>query len=135
LEIDMKLPSIRLALALSGAVAGLALITPAIAQDDADITVRPPYVVHRHSLGRSAIGAREEEISVSRVVTTADLDLRSDEDVDELYHRVADTARLVCDEAGALLHDASVTSDRECVRSAMRDAAPQVRGVIAEARS
>jgi UrcA family protein len=125
----------RLALAMLGAVASLAVAGPSLAQDEDDIVVTPPYNVHRQTTGRSAAGARIESVSVSRVVTTEGLDLRYDADVSELNRRISYAAADVCDYAGDLLRIVSATSDRDCVRAAIRGARPQVRDVVARARS
>lgn len=128
-------PSLRamlVAIATATSLAApVALVIPApsraqtyVAYED-EVVITAPYAVRRYdSRGQSVV-------SVTRAVSTRDLNLYYTADVDRLYQRVAETARLVCDEADNAMRGRSVTSDRECFRKAMRGATPQVEAVVA----
>lgn len=140
----------KLALSLAAAAAALALAAPSIAdvakkdtsyytpaayaEAEGDIVVRPYGIVRERTGRRTSIGGREEILSMSRVVTTAGLDLRYDAHVDELYRRISHTAAQICDELERASFGASMTSDRECVRDAVRDARYQADTLVARAR-
>lgn len=116
-----------LALILSTAVAGFALATPAAAQDENEIVVRPYITEHTsRSQGRVYRG--------QTTVTTRGLDLRYDADVEALQDRVSYTARVLCEDIEDAMRGASGTSDRQCVRGAVRGAQPQVREAVYRAR-
>ena len=67
------------------------------------------------------------ELSISRQVSTAGLDLSREADAMELRHRVRDTARELCAELDVRF-PALIGRDRECVRNATRDAMRSVYG-------
>jgi UrcA family protein len=113
-------------LVLAGVGACAMLVAPtAFAKDNDDIVVNAPYTVHHGRDGR--------EVRVSRVVSTSDLDLRYDSDVQVLHQRISATARIACDEAEDVM-PFSATTDRECVRNAVHGARSKVRAVIEAAR-
>jgi UrcA family protein len=131
-----------LTLAAVGALA-LAIATPSLAETvilpdgrvaytDDEIVVTPPYVVSRER-GRGPYG-RTDAVRVSRVVSARDLDLRYAASVDELHRRVIETAQVACEQAEDALRGDTTTSDRECVRAAVRGAMPQFRAVVSNAR-
>ncbi|MGE0740139.1 MAG: UrcA family protein [Hyphomonadaceae bacterium] len=124
----------RLASALC-AVSALALFaTPALAQSyDNEIVVGPPNV-QRETTGRSASGARIETLSLTRVVSARDLNLRYDADVRELHRRIRDTAVSMCNEIDRSSNGLTITSDRQCVREAVRDAMVQADAMVYYAR-
>ncbi|MES1156602.1 MAG: UrcA family protein [Alphaproteobacteria bacterium] len=107
---------------------GMIGAVPALAQDDDQIIVPAPYHIHRDVNGET------ESVEVSRIVTADGLDLRYDSDVYQLRQRIHDAAWDACDAAGQALHGESTTSDRECVRQAIRGAEPQAEDAIARAR-
>lgn len=114
--------------------AGLgAIAAPAIAQDKDEIIV-VPYGIQRYDEGqRTASGARVQTLTLSRYVSTEGLDLRRDSDVDALYERIEYTAREACRDLDRAA-DISTTSDRACVRDAVRGAEPQVSSLVARCR-
>lgn len=120
----------------ASAIALSALAAPAFAQSvksnvyyDDEITVVAPYV-HRERTGRSTSGIPIEELTLQRVVDTSGLDLRSNSDVEELYRRIEYTAREACDEVERASRGAPITTERECVREATRDAISQADALI-----
>jgi UrcA family protein len=120
----------------AAAIAFTTSTAPAFAQSvkdtgyyDDEITVVAPYV-HRERTGRSSSGIPIEELTLQRVVDTHDLDLRYDGDVDELYRRIEFTAREACDEVERASRGAPITTERECVREATRDAVAQANALI-----
>ncbi|MEQ1809911.1 MAG: UrcA family protein [Terricaulis sp.] len=96
---------------------------------DDEITVVAPYV-YRERTGRSSSGIPIEELTFQRVVDTNGLDLRYDSDIDELYRRIEYTAREACDEVERASRGAPITTERECVREATRDAVAQADALI-----
>lgn len=138
----------RLALIGVGVAAGLSL-TPAVAKDkyvyssanpdvvvaqsSDEIVIVAPYTVRRDAR-RSSAGRLDETVSVTRIVSIRDLDLRYPAGVDEMNRRIAYTAELVCDEAEAHMSASSATTDRECERRAIRDARRQARMLVERAR-
>lgn len=126
---------------LAAAASALVLITvPAIAQDyyddGDDIIVEAPGVMRERTGRRSSSGIPIEELSLQVVVTTGDLDLRnSNADVDELYRRIDYTVRDACDEVERSSQGAPITTERECIREATRDAYAQADALIYARRS
>lgn len=130
-------------LTVLGAASALALLAaPAIAQKypsdrayyDNEIVVVAPGV-HRESTGRrTGIGARIEELSTQRIVSTADLDLRSQRDVNELRRRIHATAREACNELERESSGIMLDSTSECVRDAVREAMAEADARIYYAR-
>lgn len=124
------------------AAAAVALVAaPALAQDyyydeEDDIIVEAPGV-YRDRVGRSPSGIPIEEVTLHRVVSSDDLDLRySDADVDELYRRIDYTVREACDDIEHhYSQGAPITTERECVREATRDAYAQADELVYERRS
>jgi UrcA family protein len=90
------------------------------------VIVRPDYddIEKRQLLGRVNGEVNPTEYSISRPVSFSDLDLTSDEDYLELKARVRATAEELCatldDRVPQLRGDTS--ADRECVRTATRNA-------------
>lgn len=126
----------HLAWIAASAIALTTLAAPAFAQSvkdtsyyDDEITVVAPYV-YRERTGRSSSGIPIEELTFQRVVDTNGLDLRYDSDVDELYRRIEYTAREACDEVQRASRGAPITTERECVRQATRDAMAQADALI-----
>lgn len=123
-----RTPPIR-SIAIAAAVAtALGAATPTLAQQIEDrIVVTAPAVEYERD--RFRLG-EAESVSVTRIVSTADLDLRYEGDLDELHRRVAFAAELACDDAEVLIRD-SLTADRECEREARRDAGRQIEAAVA----
>lgn len=126
----------HLAWIAASAIALTTLAAPAFAQSvkdtgyyDDEITVVAPYV-YRERTGRSSSGIPIEELTFQRVVDTTGLDLRYESDVDELYRRIEYTAREACDEVERASRGAPITTERECVREATRDAIAQADALI-----
>lgn len=96
-----------------------------------------PYGIQRERTGRRASGslAPEETLTLSRVVSTDGLNLRYEADVSALHQRVEVTARDICNELDRATAGASTTSDRECVRDAVRAAMPQADAAVFRART
>lgn len=130
----MKMRNSLLAAAAIALLAGVAAPSFAEPYDNNEIVV-VPYGVQREVTGRSATGARIETRSLSRVVTTEGLDLRYDAAVDELHRRIEYTARASCEELDRSSFDLQLTSDRQCVNEAVRDAMPQADIAVARART
>jgi UrcA family protein len=95
------------------------------------IIVRPNYdwIEKRQLLGRINGEVNPVEYSISRPVNFADLDLSRDADFYELRARVADTARDLCAELDGRIPElrGDRDADRECVRSATRNAMREIR--------
>lgn len=102
---------------------------------DDEIVVTAPRVWHEDSGERSSsTGARIETVSVRNVVSAADLDLRYDADVRELRRRIETSATQACIEAEHEGTGVPVTTRRQCVREAARDAQAQADELIAYMR-
>ncbi|MGE0829925.1 MAG: UrcA family protein [Hyphomonadaceae bacterium] len=123
-----RLPLIA-ALAAFGAFAAPALAQGNYVSKSGDEIVIRPYGIERHS---NRFG--EEIFSLTRVVTSSGLDLRYDNDVNELHRRVSYTARSICEELDDELRGRTVTTDNQCVREAVRGARPQIEAAIDRAR-
>ncbi|WP_091739650.1 UrcA family protein [Phenylobacterium immobile] len=92
------------------AAAALCLAAPAFAQAVNEVTVMGHYA-----------GQGEKPMSISRVVSYADLDLSRSKDMDILKQRVRYTARRICAELGeAPTNQANL--DRSCQDTAVREA-------------
>jgi len=139
-----NIPALRhscAALAAAGALVG-ALATPissATAQTAyetrEEITVYAPYVHHR-TIGRSAIGAPIEEISLSRGVDYSDLDLSRWDDVQLLDYRIRQAAYVACDalnrEYPESLYPSYQSSASNCVARATNEGRAQARLAVAQ---
>lgn len=95
------------------------------------IIVHPDYydrVEKRQLTGRINGEVNPTEYSLSRPVNYSDLDLTRDEDYLELKARVRDTAMDLCAELDARVPQlrGDRSADRECVRSATRNAMREV---------
>jgi UrcA family protein len=101
---------------------------------DDEITIVAPGVVRQSTGRRTSSGIPITDLVAQRVVTTDDLDLRSDADVDELHRRIHDTAEEACDEIDRASAGIMITSDRQCVREAVRDAMAQADALVYSAR-
>jgi UrcA family protein len=115
------------ALAVS-AFAAPSFADPYYGYTEDEIVVTAPYTIYRD---RDRNG---EVVRVSRVVASRDLDLRYASHADELRRRISDNARIACEQAERALRGASQTSDRECVRKAVRAAEPQFVAAVERSR-
>jgi|GEM_PF-4465632 len=134
--------SSRTTLLAIAAISAFALTVPAIAQDKKEqgyagepvaysdeIIVLAPRV-YRERAGRTSSGIPIEELTLQRVVTAHDLDLRRNGDVEELHRRIRETAEDSCDEIERASQGAPLTTERECVREATRGAMAQADSLI-----
>lgn len=140
-EEEMKLQALAL---VTTAAAALAFAAPALAKTpygysqpaaytENEIVV-VPYGIQRYETGRrTSIGGREEMLTLSRVVTADGLNLRYEADAAELYRRIDATARDICNELDRAAMGSS-TTDRECIRDAVREARPHADAMIYRAR-
>jgi UrcA family protein len=109
---------------------------PAIAQDyyDDEIIIRAPTVEREYTGRRSSIGAPINELTLQRAISTADLDLRYDRDVRELYRRIDRVAFEACNEVERASRGVPLTTRRDCIREATNDAMAQADDLIYTAR-
>jgi UrcA family protein len=134
--------SFRRSIAFVAVLSALAVAVPAGAQTvkkdaygdtyyEEELVITAPYVRR----DRSGVGInRTEEVTVSRVVSARDLDLRYDRDVAILRERIRDTAAIVCDEAQDELRGPPSESDRQCEREAVREAMADANDLISYRR-
>lgn len=127
-------------------VASAAIATPALAQ----LKDKPDAVYHYDANGihddeviviapsvgseRSASGARIETIRASRSVSLEGLDLRHDDDIEELHRRVRATALEACNDLEYQSRGLVTTRTHECVRDAQESASAEVNEMIWRAR-
>lgn len=125
---------LRPALLIAAATGAFCLFAaPAIAQDyyyDDEIIVRAPTVERVYTGRRTSIGAPINELTLQRAISTADLDLRYDGDVRELYRRIDRVAYEACDEVERASRGVPLTTRRDCIREATRDAMAQADDLI-----
>lgn len=120
--------------AIADTVKGKVVYGDTAAYDD-EIVVVAPRVWREDSGERSSsTGARVETVTVRNVVTAADLDLRTDGDVRELRRRITASAVDACNEAEREGRGISITTQRQCVRAAERDAMAEANALIAYMR-
>lgn len=137
------MPHLRPILFATATATALALLaTPSFAQKvpadpyynsayvDDEITVVAPGVYRERTGRRSYSGIPVEDLTLQRVVDTYDLNLRYDADVEELYRRIDNTVREACDEVERASQGAPITTERECIRDARRDAMAQADALI-----
>ena len=96
-----------------------------------EITVIAPRLI-RLEISRTASGGTVEEVSLTRHVSYADLDLSKQSDVRELEQRVGDMAKLACEQLAALYPLAAPNSPN-CIRQALNGAMEQVRAATTAA--
>ena len=103
----------------------------ALAQQVEEITIIAPHEIHRKTIGRTAIGAPIEQISLSHRVGYNDLNLTTNDGLAALRQRVADEAKLACDELDQLYPlDKDRDKNRKCVADATADAQAQINAAI-----
>ena len=128
----------RTALLLAAAIA-----LPVMAQDQVDpfgpkvmeeVIVTAPRILRRETIDRSIGGGTVEQVTLTRRVSYADLDLKKPADVDELGRRVDAMAHEACQ----LLVDIKPVADAEpseseCIRRAIAGAKTQVDAAVTAA--
>jgi len=136
------------AMAMVGAVIGGLLMSslPALALEPATpapeavqaVTVVAPHVVREKAGGTGLAGGPIEVLSLSRVVSYADLDLTTQAGVAEFQKRIHDAAQTACDQIAAQ-YPAQLyiptPANQDCVGAATDGAMPQARQVIAAAQA
>lgn len=134
---------IRTTLLSLAAIGAIAFAAPALGQDkvksdvyaeDAtysdEIIVIAPGVYREDTGRRSSSGIPIQELTTQRAVDTYDLNLRRDADVAILHSRIRETAEEACDEISRASQGAPLTTERECVREATRDAMEQAENLV-----
>ncbi len=127
--------NIRRALNGAGPVlfaAGLCLTASAFADELPTITIGAG-VTTRTVVGRNAMGTPIEQVTITHRVSYADLDLATRAGAAELERRVKETARTACRQLDDL-YPAEMRNARECAKTAIAQASPQVQSAIAAAR-
>lgn len=119
---------------------GSALALPSFAQENADpfgpkimeeVIVIAPRTVRREEIDRTSGGARVEEITLTRRVSYADLDLTLHADVQELERRVSAMAEESCGKIAELFPMVDPEpSHEQCIERAVAGAMSQVRTAI-----
>lgn len=113
-------------------IAGLALAGAVMAAEQpTEITITATGET-KVVVGRSAYGTPIEEVTLTRRVSYADLDLSKSAGAAELEKRVNQTARDACKELDARYPFEPTTAD-ECMRSATRKAMDEAHVAIAAA--
>jgi len=102
------------------------------AAPDEDVIVRVPRP--RYTPREGALGAPVENVSLSQEVRYDDLDLTTQDGVDELRERIRDTARAECRQLDAM-YPVAADDSPPCFRTAMEDAMQQADEAIDRARS
>lgn len=131
-------------IAVATAAAALAITAvPAIAKD---AVYTPAYyapastastVGYEEDIIVTPYGVRESRdgtLTLSRTISTKGLDLRSPSGVDELNRRINWTAHDICEELDDAAPRTSLSSDRDCVRDAVRGARDQAEALVTRAR-
>lgn len=113
------------AFAIFGAVASGAFATAAMAQD-VGVTVTAPYVSHQQKVGKDS-GA--QRVSLQRIVSIRDLDLRRASDRDVLIQRINFAAHETCAELERL-YPQSYDTERGCLRDARLSTTRQVNALF-----
>ena len=121
-------------IATGAALVGALLVatSPAVAEQPAKATV----VQVRQDVGRTATGIRIDEISATRRVGYADLDLATQSGVATLKGRIADAARQICSQLDTLYPANSNLLEppaQDCVKSAINTGIAQAKVAIAGA--
>ncbi len=110
-------------------VAGGLFAEQALAAATGSIIVTAPRTVHREHVGKTNAGIPTENVSLTRVVNTSDLDLAKVADMKILEERVAFTAKEACQQLDTLYPPASYpmkSNDRQCYKEAVDGAMKQI---------
>jgi UrcA family protein len=113
-----------LLLTFGAVIAGSAIAAEELGQVTVE-TTRPTKVL----VGRSAIGASIEQITLTRKVSFADLNLSTQQGAAELEKRVTDTAKAACKELDRL-YPQEAASKVSCAQEAADNAMVQARAAI-----
>lgn len=111
--------------------AGLCLTAPAFADDLPTITIGAG-VTTKTNIGTSSSGIPLEEVTITHRVSYADLNLATQAGAAELKRRVEETARAACRQLDEL-YPLEAKNARECTRTAIAKASPQVETAISGA--
>lgn len=136
--------TLRTALLSIAALGAFALAAPAIAKDlkeqgaygesadvySDEIIVIAPRVYRDDTGERTSSGVPIQELTLQRAINTHDLNLRRDDDVAELHRRIRETARDACNDVERASQGVLLTTERECVRDATRDAMAQAESLV-----
>ncbi|MGH7105494.1 MAG: UrcA family protein [Acetobacteraceae bacterium] len=113
--------------------AGLCLTGPALADSPKTITIKAG-VLTKTVVDRSvSTAAPIENVAITRHVSYADLDLATRAGAVELERRVTEAARAGCKQLDDL-YPLEEKEARECTRTAVAEASPQVKHAIAATR-
>ena len=110
-------------------IAGGLFAEQALAAATGGIVVTAPRTVHREQVGKTNAGVPIEEVSLTRVVNTSDLDLSKVADRKIFEERVAFTAKEACQQLDMLYPPANFpmkSDDRQCYKEAVDCAMKQI---------
>jgi UrcA family protein len=115
----------------AGVLGGLLVANaPVFAQDQEVITVTAPRTVDHRVIDRNPVTRAElEEVSLSRGVSYAGLDLGKPADVAEVEKRIDATAQEACQQLDKLY--TLMKSDKDCVEKAAAEAKASLQAIIA----
>lgn len=106
-----------------------------VGSQTAQVTVQASHNVHRRQIGMSETGIPLEEISLSRHVSYADLDLTSAQGLDELDKRIETTAKEACQQLKTLYPlEQWETDNAACVADAVHGAKEQLHAALVAAK-
>lgn len=111
---------------------GLCLTAAALADELPTITIGAGLMT-KSVVGRSAIGAPIEQVTVTHRVSYADLDLATQAGAAALETRVKETALAACKQLDQL-YPLEAKNERECASTTVAQASHQVESAIAAAR-
>lgn len=109
-------------------LAAAAISSGALAQEIGDVTVQASRI-EKSQIGRSSSGIPLLAVSVTHVVSAADLDLQTSDGMSELQARVQMAAELGCRDISLVYRDAK-PDDRTCARLATSETMARVRELI-----
>jgi UrcA family protein len=110
-------------------LAAAAVCGGAVAQDFADVTVQASRI-EKSQTGKSSSGIPLLAVSVTHVVSAADLDLRTSQGMATLQDRVEQAAEHGCSEISMVYRDAK-PDNRTCTRQATSETMARVRALLA----
>jgi len=113
-------------------VAGMCIGTAALADNLPTINIQAS-VVSKKIISTSSSGVPTEEVTVTRRVSYADLDLKKYSDVQALKQRVKEAAKLACKQIDTL-YPQEQSDTRSCIGQSVAEADRQVDEAIAAAQ-
>jgi UrcA family protein len=123
---------------LAGSLAPMhhAIAQSSFTQSDEQITVGTPRTVHRQFVGRSASGVPIEELSLTRHISYADLNLNNPADRNELARRITFAVNRACTQLDNLYPDSVFPPvyDHDCRAQASNEGMAQMRAVLVSSR-